>query len=123
MRVSDLRGAKNQGVCGEFGWAGFLVVCFRYKINPNPRKNICCDQKWPKNATFDLFFLGLGLALGWGVRRFRNNIYMISTQHNFVNRQHPIVASFRSSHGRPGVRAHTYEYALKVAGKRHPFLA
>ena len=24
---------------------------------------------------FNLFFLGLGLALGWGVRRFHNNIY------------------------------------------------
>ena len=36
------------GVCGEFGWFGFLVACFLYKTNPNPRKNICCGKKWPK---------------------------------------------------------------------------
>ena len=36
------------GVRGEFGWVRFLVVCFLYKINPNPRKNICCGKKWPK---------------------------------------------------------------------------
>ena len=35
------------------------MVCFHYKINPNPRKNICCGKKWP-NATFNLIFLGLG---------------------------------------------------------------
>ena len=27
---------------------------------------------------FNLFFLGLGLALGWGVRRFHSNIVMFS---------------------------------------------
>ena len=34
--------------CGEFGWVGFLVVRFLHKINPNPRKIICCGKKWPK---------------------------------------------------------------------------
>ena len=45
---------------------GFLVVCFLYKINSNPRKTICCGEKSGPNATFNLnlFFLGLGwLAL------------------------------------------------------------
>ena len=27
-----------QGVCGELGWVGFLVVCFLYKINPKTTK-------------------------------------------------------------------------------------
>ena len=28
---------------------GFLVDCFLYKTNPNPRKTIfCCGEKWPK---------------------------------------------------------------------------
>ena len=31
--------------CGEFDWVGFLVVCFLYKINPTPRKNICCGKE------------------------------------------------------------------------------
>ena len=31
-----------------FGWVGFLAVCFLYKINPNPRKIICCGKKWPE---------------------------------------------------------------------------
>ena len=29
----------------NFGWVGFLVVCFLYKINPNPRKIVCCGKK------------------------------------------------------------------------------
>ena len=56
---------KQQGVSGEFGWVGFLVVCFLYKINLNPRKIICCGKKWPI-ATFSFYFsLGwVGLGLG-----------------------------------------------------------
>ena len=58
---------------------GFIVVCFLYKINPNPPKFICCGEKSGPNATFDLIFHRVGLALGWGVRRFHNNIlYMFS---------------------------------------------
>ena len=33
----------------SFGWVRFLVFCFLYKINLNPRKNICCGKKWPQN--------------------------------------------------------------------------
>ena len=36
---------SDQGVRGEFGWVGFLVVCFLYKTNPKPRKIICCGNK------------------------------------------------------------------------------
>ena len=32
----------------KIAWVGVLVVCFLYKINPNPRQNICCGKKWPK---------------------------------------------------------------------------
>ena len=35
-------------LAGNFGWVRFLVVCFLYKINPNPRKCIYCGKKWPK---------------------------------------------------------------------------
>ena len=33
------------GVSGEFDWVGFLVACFLSKIDPNPRKIICCGIK------------------------------------------------------------------------------
>ena len=52
-------GPRTRVFAEKFGWVGFLVVCFLYKINPNSRKNIFCGKKWPK-ATFDLFFGG-----GW----------------------------------------------------------
>ena len=29
----------------KIGWGEFLLVCFLYKINPNPRKMICCGKK------------------------------------------------------------------------------
>ena len=50
----------TRGVCGEFVSVRFLVVCFLYKTNPNPRKIICCGKKVGPIATFNLFFLGLG---------------------------------------------------------------
>ena len=43
--TNDLR---HEGVCGQFDWVRFLVVCFLYKTNPNPRKTSCCGKKWPK---------------------------------------------------------------------------
>ena len=45
--------------CREFGWVGFLAVCFLYEINPNPRKKVAAAKGGP-NATFNLIFLGLG---------------------------------------------------------------
>ena len=56
----------------QFGWVAFLVVCFLYKTNPNPRKKNCCGTKVVQMVLFHLFFLVLGwpwvgLAMGWGV--------------------------------------------------------
>ena len=49
----------------EFGRVRFVVVCFLYKTNPNPRKIICCGKKWPKCHLLTQFFLGwVGLGLG-----------------------------------------------------------
>ena len=59
-----------------------FVVCFLYKTNPNPRKTYFDEGKSGPNATFRptrYVFLGVGLALlGWGVRRFHNNINIFS---------------------------------------------
>ena len=47
----------------EFGWVGFLMVCFLHimdKINPNPPKKYLLWEKSGPNATFNLIFLGLG---------------------------------------------------------------
>ena len=67
----------------NFGWVGFLVVCFLYKVNPNPRKISCCGKTWPKCHFLTYFFLGWVVALGWGVRRFHDKIYRswFATQH------------------------------------------
>ena len=59
------RGCKNPpgypleqwGVSGQFGWVRFIVVCFLYKTNPNPRKTTCCGKKWPMPVPY--------LGLGW----------------------------------------------------------
>ena len=44
-----------------------------YKINPNPTTIICGGKKWPK-CRFYPNFSRVGLALGWRVRRFHDNI-------------------------------------------------
>ena len=53
------------GVRREFGWVGFLVVCFLHKTNPQPTKT---DLLWEKVAQIPLLtyhFLGwVGLGLG-----------------------------------------------------------
>ena len=38
----------------EFGWVGFLAVCFLYKINPNLTKNclLHSKKKVAQNVTF-----------------------------------------------------------------------
>ena len=38
---------SQNGVCGEFGWLRFLVVCFLYKANLSLRKSIGCGKKRP----------------------------------------------------------------------------
>ena len=73
--------AQSNTIYGELGWVGFLVliVCFLYKINLNPTKNyLLWGNKSIPNATSNLIFLWVGLALGWGVPRFHSNSYMFS---------------------------------------------
>ena len=82
---------EARGLVGSKIWFG-RVSCSLfpiYKTNPNPRK-IFTVGKRGLNATFNLVFLGVGLALGWGVRRFHSNIQMFSNPTEFVNRKHPI---------------------------------
>ena len=76
--------------CGEFGWVGFLAVCSLSKINPNPRQNTYCGKRWPRCHFEPMPFLGVGLALGWRVRRFTNNIYMLSHPTE-SGKSHPIL--------------------------------
>ena len=57
---------------------GLLVVCFLYKTNPNPRKTICRGEKVAQMPLLTWFFLGWVGLLGWGVRRFHNDICMCS---------------------------------------------
>ena len=62
-------------------WVGFLVVCYLYKIKSQPaKKYFCCERKSgpPQLLLLASFFLGVGLALGWGVRRFHDNIHVFS---------------------------------------------
>ena len=59
------------GVRGEFGWVGFLAVCFPYKIIQTHEKMFAVGKSGP-NATFDLFF-----AVG-DFRQFQNIIYVFS---------------------------------------------
>ena len=46
--LSNTGNAINRVFGGDIGWVGFLVVCFLYKTNANPRKIIRCGKKWPK---------------------------------------------------------------------------
>ena len=41
------------------------------------------------NATFEPIFSWVGLAFGWGVRRFHNHIIRFPTRQNLVNRKYP----------------------------------
>ena len=51
---------------------------------------IFCGKNWPNSHLLSQF-LGVGLALGWGVRRFHNNVcnIYIPTHQNVVNGEHP----------------------------------
>ena len=80
--------AVKYGICGEFVWVMFLVVCFLHKTNPNPRKKIWCGKKWPKMQLLT-YFSWVGLDLGWGVRRSNNIIYMFSNPPEFGKSQTP----------------------------------
>ena len=51
---------------------------FPTKKQPQPTKNYLLWEKSGPNATFNLLRIlpWVGLALGWGVRRFHNNVHM-----------------------------------------------
>ena len=72
---------RDWSVCGEFGWVGFRVACFLYKINPNPRKIFAVGKSGP-NATLKLFFLGLGWP--W-VGEFVGFVIMFTSKYVFSN--------------------------------------
>ena len=85
----------TRAFCGEFGLVRFLVVCFLYKTSPNPRKIICSGKTWPK-CLFNLVFSWVGLALGWGVRRYHNNIPTVSSPTKFDRWQTTYLKSWES---------------------------
>ena len=76
------------------GWAGFVAAYFLliiYKTNPNPRENICCVGKSvPKCHFLNLVFLGLGWPWVGEFVGFILIFRCFPTQHNLVNRKHPI---------------------------------
>ena len=125
---------RLQGFCGEMGWVEFLVVCLRYKISPNPRKNVCCGKKWPNLPLFNLIFVGrvwpwVGELVG---------LIIISicfpTQQHLVNRKHPYltthpcsietlpaVAAIVAVSWRQGARRLYYEQAQAALGSPDQF--
>ena len=64
----------------DFGWVGFLVACLLLQYNKSipTHETLFAVGKSSSNATFNLIFSWVGLALGWGVRRFHNNTCMFS---------------------------------------------
>ena len=80
-RVGELR------VCEKLGWVRFLVVCFLYDNNPNPRKLVV--GKSGPIAPFNLIFLGLDWPrVGEFVGFILISIFF-QTQHNLVKSQTP----------------------------------
>ena len=78
------------GVCQECGWVRFLAVYFPHKTNPNPRKIYMLWEKVALNATFNLFFLGLGWPWVGEFDGFIIMLMLLPTQQNLVNRKHRI---------------------------------
>ena len=94
----DYYAPPYKGVCGELG---FVVVCFLYKINPKRRKIVCCVGKSGPKYGFQPIFSWVGLALGWGVRRFRNTpgyLHVFPTQQKLLYRENPTVVIFFQRH-------------------------
>ena len=56
-----------------------FLYCIAYFPIQNPTKNyFAVGKKWPKCRFLTCFFSRVGLASGWGVRRFHDNIHMFS---------------------------------------------
>ena len=84
----QLYSINYKGVCGEFGWVGFLVVCFLYKINSNLSGKYLLWEKVAQIPPLTSFFLGW-VGLRWGVRRFHNNVCMLSNSTEVGKSQAP----------------------------------
>ena len=63
-------------VLTQLSW-GFLSVSYIKSI-PTHAKILAVGESGGPNATFNLCFSWVGLAVGWGVRRFHNNVDMFS---------------------------------------------
>ena len=70
-------------------WVGFLVVCYLHKINPNRQNKYLLWEKVAPKCHFSPNFSWVGLALGWGVRRFHDNIHVFSNPTEFSISQIP----------------------------------
>ena len=68
----------------------FLVVCFLYETNPNPRKNICLCEKVVQTPLFNLIFLGVGWPWVGEFDGFIILLVCFPTEQNLVYRRHPI---------------------------------
>ena len=59
------------------GWVSCTLFPIQKQSQPTKKYFLWEKKKWPKCHFLTFFFL-VGLALGWGVRRFHNKIYMFS---------------------------------------------
>ena len=88
--VAPRPGQEKQHDCSPRIWLGWVSSSlFPIETNPNPPKKVFALGRIDPNATLDLVFLGLGL--GWGIRWFHNNIYMLSNPTEFGESQTPYI--------------------------------
>ena len=83
-------GYTQQGVCGEIwlGWVPCSLLPIHNQIPGHKHNHFAVGKSGP-NTTFNLILSWVGLALGWGVRRFHNNIYMFSSPTELGQSQTP----------------------------------
>lgn len=67
------------------GWVWFLVDCFLYNSNLNPRKHTCCGKKWPK-ICFSPKYSWIGLLRGLARKREQLLIYRFNQSTPYVCR-------------------------------------
>ena len=109
---------KKRVFAGKLVGLGLLYSVSCIKSIPTHEKNSCCRKKVAQMPLFNLlFFLWVGLALGWGVRRFHNNILpgiCLPTQHNLANRNYPNVYIHRMLLHTPSSCVRTERYATQA---------
>ena len=109
---------------GKFGWVSFVVVCFLYKTNPNPRKKekkVDVGKNGP-NDSFSPNFSWVGLV-PW-VGEFVGFITILvricfPTREDLVHREHllsllPIVSTAVGERGGRGEEAHLLLYSSRL---------